>query len=228
MFILCAHLSLETEPRVGQQQIPLLGLTQLSELPLRWVILYVMMCAGFFKPAKASSKKRSQGDAEKQPPLAAAYKAVIEAQITEGTELPQARSGTMLQRSVTWQPFLLSLVLVLPFMSQYFSLPILVSHITLSKSITSGIYLHIVVQISPTAGRNLATLFGRTSRMQPLRGAGQTQRPHLMQRRWWLPGLAMTSATSSPAWRPLRHVAAPSASSPKRGPRQVPFLLLVL
>lgn len=117
MFILCAHLSLETEPRVGQQQIPLLGLTQLSELPLRWVIFYVMMCAGFFKPAKASSKKRSQGDAEKQPPLAAAYKAVIEAQITEGTELPQARSGTMLQRLVTWQPFLLSLVLVLPFMS---------------------------------------------------------------------------------------------------------------
>ncbi|KAK9917305.1 hypothetical protein WJX75_002985 [Coccomyxa subellipsoidea] len=54
---------------------------------------------GFFKPAKASSKKRSQGDAEKQPPLAAAYKAVIEAQITEGTELPQARSGTMLQRT---------------------------------------------------------------------------------------------------------------------------------
>lgn len=46
-------------------------------------------CAGFFQPAKASGKangkkKRSEED---RTPLSAAYKAVLEAQIVEGTEV---------------------------------------------------------------------------------------------------------------------------------------------
>ncbi|CAL8463710.1 g3244 [Coccomyxa elongata] len=55
---------------------------------------------GYFQPAKPSGKangkkKRSEED---RSPLSAAYKAVLEAQIVEGTEVPEARSGSMLDR----------------------------------------------------------------------------------------------------------------------------------
>ncbi len=59
---------------------------------------------GFFQPAKSSGKKRGNGEGnavEQQPPLAAAYKAVIEAQIVEGSPVPQAIFGSMLDRSVS-------------------------------------------------------------------------------------------------------------------------------
>ncbi|EIE27753.1 hypothetical protein COCSUDRAFT_55736 [Coccomyxa subellipsoidea C-169] len=56
---------------------------------------------GFFQPAKSSGKKRGNGEGnavEQQPPLAAAYKAVIEAEIVEGSPVPQAIFGSMLDR----------------------------------------------------------------------------------------------------------------------------------